>query len=141
MPAGAMTPMRFGRALDALVQRLLAEAPAAELVRRAVQQTAPAAAKEIVIRRGRASPPPTASEIVRPTKDEVTGIVAIPIFYGTDRRPRRQYAGELFWRRARGIRVRDRGGRACQRAAATLGELTGPSWWRLVIYRPIRKSM
>jgi len=75
-------PDQLRRALDALVQRLLAEEPAAELVRRAMPE--PAVTKEIVIRRGRVSPP-VISEIVRPSVDEVTGVVAIPVFYGTDR--------------------------------------------------------
>lgn len=123
-------PDEVRRALDALVQRLLAEAPAAELVRRAVQQTAPAAAKEVVIRRGRVTPPPIASEIVRPTTDEATGIVAIPIFYGTDRArgdntPARYFGG------ARGAFAFGIAEVSVPTRGRTLGELTGPSWWRL----------
>lgn len=123
-------PDQLRRALDALVQRLLAEAPAAELVRRAVHATVPAAAKEIVIRRGRASPPPMASEIVRPSTDEVTGIVAIPVFYGTDR-ARGDDTPANYYRGERGTLAFGIAEVSVPTRGRDLGELTGPSWWRL----------
>ncbi|WP_369722354.1 alpha/beta hydrolase [Bradyrhizobium sp. LLZ17] len=120
-------PNELRRALDALVQRLLAEEPAAELVRRTLPEPAPA--REFVVRRGRASPP-LVSEIVRPSADEATGIVTIPVFYGTDRARGDDTPANYF----RG----ERGGLAFGIAEVSvptrgrdLGELTGPSWWHL----------
>jgi esterase/lipase superfamily enzyme len=112
--------------LDALVQRLLAEEPAAELVRRAIPQPAPA--PEIVIRRGRVSPP-LVSEIVRPDADEATGIVTIPVFYGTDR-ARGDDTPANYFRGARGVPAFGIAEVSVPRRGRDLGELTGPSWWR-----------
>lgn len=123
-------PDELRRALDALVQRLLAEAPAAELVRRAVQTTAPAATKEVVVRRGRVSPPPVASEVVRPSTDEVTGVVAIPVFYGTDR-ARGDDTPANYFRGERGAPAFGIAEVSVPTRGRDLGELTGPSWWRL----------
>jgi esterase/lipase superfamily enzyme len=112
--------------LDALVQRLLAEEPAAELVRRAIPQPAPA--PEIVIRRGRVSPP-VVSEIVRPDSDEATGIVTIPVFYGTDR-ARGDDTPANYFRGARGAPAFGIAEVSVPTRGRDLGELTGPSWWR-----------
>jgi esterase/lipase superfamily enzyme len=113
-------PGELRRALDALVQRLLAEAPAAGLVRRAVQETEPAPAKEIVVRRGR----------VRPSADEATGIVTIPVFYGTDR-ARGDDTPANYYRGARGTPAFGIAEVSVPTRGRDLGELTGPSWWRL----------
>src|SRR5947209_19994857 len=120
-------PNALRRALDALVQRLLAEQPAAELVRRTLPESAPA--QEIVVRRGRASPP-LISEIVRPSADEATGIVTIPVFYGTERArgddtPANYFGGE------RGALAFGIAEVSVPTRGRDLGELTGPSWWRL----------
>jgi esterase/lipase superfamily enzyme len=120
-------PGALRRALGALVQRLLAEAPAAELVRRAIPEAA--ATQDVVIRRGRVSPPQT-SEIVRRSADEATGIVAIPVFYGTDRArgddtPANYFGGE------RGALAFGIAEVSVPTRGRDLGELTGPSWWRL----------
>ena len=120
-------PDQLRRALDALVQRLLAEEPAAELVRRAMPE--PAVTKEIVIRRGRVSPP-MISEIVRPSVDEVTGVVAIPVFYGTDR-ARGDDTPANYFRGERGVPVFGIAEVSVPTRGRDLGELTGPSWWRL----------
>ncbi len=120
-------PDQLRRALDALVQRLLAEEPAAELVRRAMPE--PAVTKEIVIRRGRVSPP-VISEIVRPSVDEVTGVVAIPVFYGTDR-ARGDDTPANYFRGERGVPVFGIAEVSVPTRGRDLGELTGPSWWRL----------
>ncbi|QPF93690.1 alpha/beta hydrolase [Bradyrhizobium commune] len=121
-------PGELRRALDALVQRLLAEAPAAEIVRRAVQATQPAPVKEIVIRRGR-PPPPVVSEIVRPSADEATGIVTIPVFYGTDR-ARGGDTPASYFRGERGTLAFGIAEVSVPTRGRDLGELTGPSWWR-----------
>ncbi|WP_082907830.1 alpha/beta hydrolase [Bradyrhizobium neotropicale] len=122
-------PVELRRTLDALVQRLLAEAPAAELVERAVRPPAPTFGPEIIIRRGRV-PPTGPTQIVRPSTDDVTGIVKIPVFYGTDRArgddtPANYYtgrrAGPAFGIAEVSVPTRGR----------NVGELTGPSWWRL----------
>src|SRR5437879_8778733 len=75
-------PDELRRALALLVVRLLAEPPATELVEQVMAETAPAAAKETATRRGRVSPL-VVPDIVRPSTDETTGVVTIPVFYGT----------------------------------------------------------
>lgn len=122
-------PGELRRALDALVQRLLTEAPATEMVRQAVEKTAPTAAKEIVIRRGRVSPPPVAAEVVRPSTDEATGIVAIPVFYGTDR-ARGDDTPAGYYRGERGALAFGIAEVSVPTRGREVGELTGPSWWR-----------
>jgi esterase/lipase superfamily enzyme len=110
--------------------RLLGEAPAVELIERVMEQmSSPVGTTETVIRRGHV-PPTVAPEIVRPTADEATGVVTIPVFYGTDRNrggdtPAKYFGG------ARGtpsfgiaeVTVPTRG--------RDVGALTSPSWWHL----------
>ena len=117
-------PDEFRLALDLLVARLLDDARAADLVQHALEQAKPEES-ETVTYRGRASLPP-----VQPTKDETTGVVTIPVFYGTDR-ARGDDTPANYFRGARGtlsfgvalVSVPTRG--------RDLGELPGPSWWRL----------
>jgi len=117
-------PDEFRLALDLLVARLLGDARAADLVQHALEQAKPEES-ETVTYRGRASLPP-----VQPTKDETTGVVTIPVFYGTDR-ARGDDTPANYFRGARGtlsfgvalVSVPTRG--------RDLGELPGPSWWRL----------
>lgn len=123
-------PDKLHGALDLIVVRLLAEPPAVEVVERLMENmAAPTAATETVTRRGRVSPP-VVPDIVRPTTDEATGVVTIPVFYGTDRNrdddtPARYFGGgrgTLSFGIAE-VSVPTRG--------RDLGELTGPSWWHL----------
>ena len=117
-------PDEFRLALDLLVARLLDDARAADLVQHALEQAKPEES-ETVTYRGRASLPP-----VQPTKDETTGVVTIPVFYGTDR-ARGDDTPANYFRGARGtlsfgvalVSVPTRG--------RDLGELPGPSWWWL----------
>jgi len=117
-------PDEFRLALDLLIARLLGDARAADLVQHALEQAKPEES-ETVTYRGRASLPP-----VQPTKDETTGVVTIPVFYGTDR-ARGDDTPANYFRGARGtlsfgvalVSVPTRG--------RDLGELPGPSWWRL----------
>jgi hypothetical protein len=51
-----------------------------ELVRRAMQEALPAAPEGVVTRRAGAS-----GEAVQPAAEDFTGVVMIPVFYGTDR--------------------------------------------------------
>jgi esterase/lipase superfamily enzyme len=123
-------PAELKPALDALVQRLLAEPAVAELVRRAVQPLpAPTISPEIVVRRGRMAapaPPP----INRPSVDEATGIVKIPVFYGTDRARGDDTPANYFTGR-RGEPAFGIAEVSVPTRGRTVGELTGPSWWRL----------
>ena len=108
-------PDRLRQSLDLLVVRLLAEPPAMELVERVMaDMAAPVATRETVTRRGRVSPP-VVPDTVQPTTDEATGVVTIPVFYGTDRARGDDTPARYFRRRARDAVLRDRGG---QRAHA-----------------------
>lgn len=126
-------PVGLRQALDALVQRLLAEPPAAELVRRAVQPpVAPTMSPEIVVRRGRlaAPAPPPAPTPAQPRTDEATGIVKIPVFYGTDRARGDDTPANYFT----GLRGDPAFGIAevsVPTHGRNVGDLTGPNWWRL----------
>ncbi|WP_136623570.1 alpha/beta hydrolase [Bradyrhizobium centrolobii] len=120
-------PAELRRTLDALVQRLLAETPAAELVRRAMQPAAPTISTETVVRRGRV---PLPSQVVRPSTDDVTGIVTIPVFYGTDR-ARGGDAPASYYTGRRGEPAFGVAEVSVPTRGRDLGELTGPSWWRL----------
>ena len=113
------------RDLDALLEWLLAEAPpeGQELVRRAMQEARPAEPDEAVTRRARVGAAPPAAE-------EIGGVVVIPVFYGTDRArggdtPKNYYTGKhgppTFGVAHVSVPTKDR----------NLGELTGPTWWRL----------
>jgi Alpha/beta hydrolase of unknown function (DUF900) len=116
-----------GTDLDALIERLLAEAPpeGQELVRRAMQEERPAEYDEAASRRDSA-----AGEVAQPAAEEIGGVVEIPVFYGTDRAqggggPKNYYTGKRgsstfgIARVSVPIKGRHR------------GELTGPMWWRL----------
>lgn len=131
--------------LDALVQRLLHDPRAADLVRQAVARATPAIESEIVVRRGRVTPPPPLpadisadifrgrdrlSEVVRPEKDDNTGIVTIPVFYGTDR-ARGDDTPAGYYGAARGTLAFGIAEVTVPTRGRELGDLTGPSWWRL----------
>ena len=112
-------PAKLRPALDLLVVRLLGEAPAMELVERVTEEmAAPTASTETVTRRGRVTPL-VVPDIVQPSTDETTGVVTIPVFYGTDRArgdetPARYFGG------SRGDAVLRESLRSpCPRAAAT----------------------
>ena len=123
-------PEKLRQSLDLLIVRLLAEPPAMELVERLMEDmAAPVGAEETGTRRGRV-PPAAVPDTVGPATDEATGVVTIPVFYGTDR-ARGDDTPATYFRGERGslsfgvaeVSVPTRG--------RDLGELTGPSWWRL----------
>ena len=77
-------PGKLRQSLDLLLVRLLAEPPAVELIERLMEDmAAPVAIKETVTRRGGVSS--VVPDIVQPHTDQATGVVTIPVFYGTDR--------------------------------------------------------
>ncbi|MET4801465.1 alpha/beta hydrolase [Bradyrhizobium sp. LB11.1] len=121
-------PGKLRQSLDLLVVRLLAEPPAVDLVELVMtDMAAPVATRETVTRRGRVSPP-IVPDTVRPTTDEATGIVTIPVFYGTDRArgdetPARYFGG------ARGTLSLGIAEVSVPTRGRDLGELTSPSWW------------
>ncbi|MER9702216.1 alpha/beta hydrolase [Mesorhizobium sp. M0146] len=117
----------IGRELDALLERVLAEAPpeGQKLVRRAMQEVFSAEQNEPVMRR--ADP---AQKVAEAAADEIGGVVVVPVFYGTDRArgdeaPKSYYTGKrglpTFGIAHVSVPIKDR----------SLGELTGPNWWRL----------
>lgn len=127
-------PDKLRQSLDLLVVRLLAEPPAMELVERSMADlAAPVAASETVTRRGFPGgrvPPPVVPDTVQPTTDEATGVVTIPVFYGTDRArggdtPARYFGG------TRGTLSLGIAEVSVPTRGRDLGELTSPSWWRL----------
>lgn len=123
-------PDKLRQSLELLVVRLLAEPPAMELVERLIaDMAAPVATRESVTRRGRVSPPVVA-DTVRPNTVETTGVVTIPVFYGTDRArgddtPARYFGGT---RGTLSLGIAEVG---VPTRGRDLGELTSPSWWRL----------
>jgi esterase/lipase superfamily enzyme len=121
-------PDRLRPALDLLVVRLLGEAPATELVEQAMAEASPAVgAEEPVTRRGRGAP--SAAPVTAPSTDEATGVVTIPVFYGTDRARGDDTPADYF----RGLRGTLSFGIAevsVPTRGRDLGELTGPSLWR-----------
>ncbi|MBR0689050.1 alpha/beta hydrolase [Bradyrhizobium manausense] len=122
-------PDKLRQALDLLVVRLLAEPPAIELVERVMaDMAAPAAARETVTRRGRVTP--TVPDIVQPSTDEATGVVTIPVFYGTDR-ARGDDTPANYFRGERGALSFGVAEVSVPTRGRDLGELTSPSWWRL----------
>ncbi|RXH18412.1 alpha/beta hydrolase [Bradyrhizobium guangzhouense] len=123
-------PARLRPSLDLLLVRLLAEAPATEFVAHLMEDmAAPAAATEIVTRRGRISPL-VVPEIVRPTTDEATGVVTIPVFYGTDR-ARGDDTPSHYFGGVRGTLSFGIAEVSVPTHGRDLGELTSPSWWHL----------
>ncbi|UVO39032.1 alpha/beta hydrolase [Bradyrhizobium arachidis] len=123
-------PDKLRQSLDLLVVRLLAEPPAVDLVERVMaDMAAPAVATETVTRRGRGAPV-VINEIVRPSTDETTGVVTIPVFYGTDR-ARGDDTPANFFRGERGTPSYGVAEVSVPTRGRDLGELTGPSWWRL----------
>lgn len=123
-------PEKLRQSLDLLLVRLLAEPPAVDLVERVMaDMSAPAVATETATRRGRVTPL-VVPDIVQPSTDEATGVVTIPVFYGTDRARGDDTPANYF----RGLR----GELAFGIAEVTvpthgrdLGELASPSWWHL----------
>ncbi|KRQ08140.1 alpha/beta hydrolase [Bradyrhizobium manausense] len=123
-------PARLRQSLDLLLVRLLAEAPATELVAHVMEDmAAPAPATETVTRRGRVSPL-VVPDIVEPTTDEATGIVTIPVFYGTDR-ARGDDTPARYFGPARGTPSFGIAEVSVPTRGRDLGELTSPSWWHL----------
>ncbi|WP_439409241.1 alpha/beta hydrolase [Bradyrhizobium sp. DASA03076] len=123
-------PARLRQSLDLLLARLLAEAPATELVAHVMEDTAaPAPATETVTRRGRVSPL-VVPDIVESTTDEATGIVTIPVFYGTDR-ARGDDTPARYFGAARGTPSFGIAEVSVPTRGRDLGELTSPSWWHL----------
>ena len=122
-------PDQLRQALDLLVVRLLAEAPAMELVEQAVAESAPAVVKETVTRRGRVSPL-VVPDIVGPSTDEATGVVTIPVFYGTDR-ARGDDTPTNYFSGARGTLAFGIAEVSVPTRGRELGALTAPSWWHL----------
>ena len=122
-------PDQLRQALDILVVRLLAEAPAVELVEQAVAESAPAAAKATVTRRGRVAPP-VVPETVQPSTDEATGVVTLPVFYATDR-ARGDDTPTNYFGGARGALAFGIAEVSVPTRGRDLGELTGPNRWRL----------
>ncbi|MBW7961273.1 alpha/beta hydrolase [Bradyrhizobium sp. BR 10261] len=123
-------PARLRQSLDLLLVRLLAEAPATELVSHVMEDmAAPAPATETVTRRGRVSPL-VVPDIVEPTMDEATGIVTIPVFYGTDR-ARGDDTPAHYFGAARGTPSFGIAEVSVPTHGRDLGELTGPKWWHL----------
>ena len=118
----------IGRDLDELLGRLLVEAPpeGQKSVKSAMTKALPAQLKEPVIRRGR-----TTIVATKQAAEEIGGVVVIPVFYGTDRArgdddaPKNYYTGErgspTFGVARVSVPTKDR----------NIGELTGPTWWRL----------
>lgn len=123
-------PVKLRQSLDLLLVRLLAEPLAVVLVERVMKDTAaPTAVTETVTRRGRVSPL-VVPDIVGPTADEATGVVTIPVFFGTDRArgddtPAGHFGG------ARGTPSFGIAEVSVPTRGRDLGELTSPSWWRL----------
>jgi esterase/lipase superfamily enzyme len=123
-------PAKLRQSLDLLLVRLLGEAPATELVQRVMaDMAAPTGAAETVTRRGRVSPP-VVPDIVQPTTDDTSGVVTIPVFYGTDR-ARGDDTPANYFRGERGAPTFGIAEVSVPTRGRDLGELTSPSWWRL----------
>ncbi|MGX4770239.1 alpha/beta hydrolase [Bradyrhizobium guangdongense] len=121
-------PGKLRQSLDLLLVRLLAEPPAVELIERLMEDmAAPVAIKETVTRRGGVSS--VVPDIVQPHTDQA-GVVTIPIFYGTDR-ARGDDAPATYFGGARGTLSFGVAEVSVPTRGRDLGELTGPSWWRL----------
>ncbi|WP_128964927.1 alpha/beta hydrolase [Bradyrhizobium guangdongense] len=122
-------PGKLRQSLDLLLVRLLAEPPAVELIERLMEDmAAPVAIKETVTRRGGVSS--VVPDIVQPHTDQATGVVTIPVFYGTDR-ARGDDAPATYFGGARGTLSFGVAEVSVPTRGRDLGELTGPSWWRL----------
>lgn len=123
-------PETFRQSLDLLVVRLLAEPETMELIQQVMADiAAPATTTKTVIRRGRVSTL-VVPDIVQPATDETTGVVTVPVFYGTDRArgddtPANYFNGTrgMFSLGIAEVTVPTRG--------RDLGDLTGPSLWHL----------
>jgi esterase/lipase superfamily enzyme len=122
-------PARLRQSLDLLVVRLLAEPPAMELVERVMADlAAPVGAQETVTRRGRGTAP-VVPDIVQPSTDEATGVVTIPVFYGTDR-ARGDDTPSNYFRGERGTLSLGVAEVTVPTRGREVGTLTSPSWWR-----------
>ncbi|MFT4115147.1 alpha/beta hydrolase [Bradyrhizobium sp.] len=124
-------PETLRPALDVLVARLLTEPSAMELIEQVLVETAPVPvpAPETVTRRGRVSPL-IVPDIAQPKTDEATGVVTIPVFYGTDR-ARGDDKPASYFRGERGAPAFGIAEVSVPTRGRELGELTSPSWWRL----------
>lgn len=125
-------PDKLRQSLDLLVMRLLAEPPAVELVERLIEDmAAPVTAAESATRRGRVMPPVVpVPDIVQPSTDAAIGVITIPVFYGTDR-ARGDDTSAKYFRGERGTLSFGMAEVSVPTHGRDLGELTGPSWWRL----------
>ena len=121
-------PDKLRQSLDLLIVRLLAEAPAMELIERVMADIAAPTATETETRRGHV-PPAVVTDIVRPTADEATGVVTIPVFYGTDR-ARGDDTPAKYFGGARGTLSLGIAEVTVPTRGRAVGELTSPSWWR-----------
>ncbi|MBR0774390.1 alpha/beta hydrolase [Bradyrhizobium diazoefficiens] len=124
-------------ALEALVAQLLTETPqAADLVRRAVadlrrQAEDEAAAREsagMVRRRGRVRP--LDGTVLLSDEEDNTGVLKVPVFYGTDR-ARGDDTPSGYFRGLRGALAFGIARVSVPTRGRELGELTSPRWWRL----------
>ncbi|MBR1088563.1 alpha/beta hydrolase [Bradyrhizobium manausense] len=123
-------PDKLRSALDLLVIRLLAEPPATHLVERLMEDMAtPTAVTETVTRRGHVAPV-VVPDIARPTTDQSTGVVTIPVFYGTDR-ARGDDTPSHYFGGARGTLSFGMAEVSVPTRGREVGELTGPNWWHL----------
>ncbi|WP_271615521.1 alpha/beta hydrolase [Bradyrhizobium sp. CCBAU 51627] len=121
-------PDKLRQSLDLLVVRLLAEPPAVELIERLVENmAAPLATRETVTRRGRVSPR-VVPDTVQPSTDQATGVVTIPVFYGTDR-ARGDDTPASYFRGKRGELAFGVAEVSVPTRGREVGQLTGPSWW------------
>jgi esterase/lipase superfamily enzyme len=109
--------------LDALLERLLAEAPpeGQELVRRLMQEP-----DEAVTRRAGAR-----EEAAQPAAEKIGGVVVIPVFYGTDRARGDDDALNNYYTGKRGSPTFGVAHVSVPTKDRNVGELTGPTWWRL----------
>ena len=117
----------IGRDLDALLERLLTDAPPErqELIRRAMQEALPAESAEAVTRGGI-----PVGGAAQSAAEEIGGVLKIPVFYGTDRAygnnaPKNYYTGK------RGSPTFGVAQVSVPTKHRDVGELTGPTWWRL----------
>jgi esterase/lipase superfamily enzyme len=118
----------IGQELDGVIDQLLDRAPpeGQELVRQAMQDALSERPEEVVTRgdRGTGMAAETAAE-------EIGGVVVIPVYYGTDRARGDNDAPQNYYTGKRGSPAFGIAHVSVPTKGRDVGELPGPSWWRL----------
>jgi esterase/lipase superfamily enzyme len=118
----------IGLDLDTLLAQLLEEASreVQELVRRAMREALAGEPDEAVTRHGGAM-----GGAAQPAAEEIGAVVEIRVFYGTDRAHGGGDAPKNYYTGSRGSPTFGVALASVPRRGRKVGELTGPTWWRL----------